>query len=137
MISGFSNMTRPPISYGNKHIGDGQLPVPFNIPNVLQNLLFADIDLIFDAKQRDVMEALRFSYNSLEKMQQRYAQKENDIVSKMIQNPQDEKLQSKLEEVHLDRYEAYEQFKNMVETIAELLTREQYQKLLKFSGIKV
>jgi hypothetical protein len=133
MISGFGASRGPAFSHDIKHLGDGKLPVPFNIPNVLHNLLFENTGIEFDNKQKDVMEALRFSYNALQKMATRYAQKEQELLQKILKDPDNKQLKNEQEELQLEKFEAYNQFKDLVITIAELLTKEQYQTLMEFS----
>ena len=137
MISGFSSTNRNEIRATNSNTGGGNLPIPFNIPNVLYNLLHEDIGLVFDAKQRDIIEALRFSYKALGKMQEKYTLKEQDIMAKMLAEPDNDELKEIHEEIQLDVLQAHSQFKDLVIVISDLLTREQYQKLLKFSNINV
>lgn len=133
MISGFGTSGGPIFSRQTRHIGDGNLPVPFNIPTVLHNLLFEDVGIEFDRKQKDVMEALTFSYNALEKMGTRYAQKEQELLHKILKDPDNKQLKEEQEELQLEKFEAYNQFKDLVITISELLTKEQYEKLMEFS----
>jgi len=137
MISGFSSTNRNEIRATNSNTGGGNLRIPFNIPNVLYNLLHEDIGLVFDAKQRDIIEALRFSYKALGKMQEKYTLKEQDIMAKMLAEPDNDELKEIHEEIQLDVLQAHSQFKDLVIVISDLLTREQYQKLLKFSNINV
>jgi len=136
MISGFGSSRGPAFSHDIKHLGDGNLPVPFNIPNVLHNLLFEDTGIEFDNKQKDVIEAVRFSYNALQKMGVRYAQKEQKLLQKILKDPDNKALKEEQEELQLEKFEAYNQFKDLVITISELLTKEQYQKLMQFSQHK-
>jgi len=133
MISGFGTSRGPAFFQKTKHLGDGKLPVPFNIPNVLHNLLFEDVGIEFDNKQKDVMEALSFSYNALQKMGARYAQKEQELLRKILKDPDNKQLKEEQEELQLEKFEAYNQFKDLVITISKLLTKEQYQKLMEFS----
>jgi len=134
MISGFSTTQRH-VHGGYDSKNSGSLPVPFNIPNVLHNLLFEDVGIEFDAKQSDVMETLRFSQAALVRMQQKYAQKEQELVAKMLRDSDNKKYKEEYEEMQLDRFEANSYFKELVVVISDLLTREQYAKLLDFSNI--
>lgn len=111
------------------------LPVPFNIPNVLCNLLFEEIDLEFDNKQKDLIEALTFSYKALGIMQKKYALKEQELRVQMQEDPGNIELKKLYEEIQLDTMMANHQFKDLVGVVSESLTREQYQILMKFSGI--
>jgi len=133
MIRGFGSSRGPAFFQETVHLGDGSLPVPFNIPNILHNLLFADINIKFDAKQEDVMHALRFSYTALQKVGVRYAQKEQELLEKLIADPDSKELKEEQEELQLEKFEAYNQFKDLVITISELLTPQQYQQLMQFS----
>ncbi|MBN2816424.1 MAG: hypothetical protein JXQ67_07040 [Campylobacterales bacterium] len=111
------------------------LPVPFNIPNVLNNLLFEEIGIEFNRMQKDMLETLRFSYNALMKMQSSYIAKTEEFTSKLIKNPDDEQLRKEHQELQLDMLQAQAQFKDIVVAMSELLQREQYEKLLEFSNI--
>jgi len=133
MISGFGSSRGPTFSHDIKHLGDGNLPVPFNMPRVLHNLLFEETGIEFNAKQKDIMEALRYSYHALQKMGMRYAQKEQELLEKMLQNPDSQEIKEAQEELQLEKFEAYNQFKDLVIIISELLTKEQYQKLMEFT----
>jgi len=115
----------------------GGLPVPFNIPNVLHNLLFEDIDLSFDAKQKDLIEALAYSYKALDRMQTRYALKEQKLLTLIQEDAGNMGLKEAYEDLQLDEMIANHHFKDLVTVVSEALTREQYQKLMKFSGINV
>lgn len=134
MISGFSSAPR-------HHIGGydsgkaGGLPIPFNLPGVLHNLLFEDVGLEFTNKQKDMLETLRFSQNSLVKLQQDYALKGQELVSKMIREPENASYKKEYDEMQLDMLDANQQFKELVIVISDLLTREQYAKLMEFSNI--
>ena len=61
MITGFSSTSRGDGSLSSHHLSGGGLPVPFNIPLVLHNLLFEKTGIEFNAKQSDMIETLRFS----------------------------------------------------------------------------
>ncbi len=135
MISGFSSMLRH--SYGSYSHHLGSLPVPFNIPKVLYNLLFKDIDLEFDAKQSDIVEALRFSYKALLRMQEIYAPKEQEAVANMLRNPNNIKFKEEYDQIKLDELQANQHFKELVVVLSDLLSREQYAELLEFSNIKI
>lgn len=136
MISGFSSAQRPSYgAYDSSH--DGNLPVPFNIPMVLYNLLFEDIDLKFDAKQSDMLEALRFSYKALFKLQEISALKEQEVIANMLRNPDNIKYKEEHNQIQLDLLQANQHFKELVIVMSDLLTREQYAKLLKFCNINI
>lgn len=136
MISGFS--TTPRHVYGSNNFRYyGGLPVPFNIPNVLHNLLFEDVGLEFDAKQSDMIDAVSFSYKALLRMQQIYAPKEQEAVVNMLKNPDNLKLKEEHDKIQFDVLLANQHFKDLVVVLSELLTRDQYAKLLEFSNIKL
>jgi hypothetical protein len=135
MISGFGGGARVGHIHPTSMHFASNLPVPFNMPQVLYNLIFEDVGIEFDAKQKDVLEALRFSYNSLVKLQISYAQKTQDLAQKIQNNPDDTSLKAEQEDMRLDMLQANYQFKDMVATISDMLKREQYEKLLAFSGI--
>jgi len=111
------------------------LPVPFNIPNVLHNLLFEDMGIEFTLMQKDMLETLRFSYSALLKMQKAYSSQDAQFRHQLIQNPDDQTLKDAHEELQLDMLQAQAQFKDIVVAMSELMQREQYQKLLEFSNI--
>ena len=135
MITGFSNTTGSDTVTASRHLGSGALPVPFNMPGVLYNLLFSELDLHFDKKQSDVIEALRYSYKALHKIQEEYVQNEQNLVAKMIQEPDNQNLKSQYENLQIDRIQAENDFKKLVEAISLLLRKEQYYQLLDYSDI--
>jgi hypothetical protein len=135
MISGFGGGTR--VTYVNRnpsHALSG-LPVPFNIPNVLHNLIFEDIGIEFTPMQKDMLETLRFSYNALIKLQASHTQKEKELREKILKESDNIALKEEQEEMKLDMLQATHQFKDIVAAMADLLKREQYEQLLKFSNI--
>ena len=136
MISGFSGGGGSSYTSQQAHLSGG-FPVPFNLPNVLHNLLYADIDFAFDSKQQDLHTMLKFSYESLQKMLQQATAQEHEIRQKILQNPQNTALTEQLQEIALERMQATQDFKELLETMAELLTKEQYEKLLKISNLPV
>ena len=113
------------------------LPVPFNLPSVLHNLLFEDIELELDKKQEDMLEMMKFSYMSLGKLQQKYAEEESKLKSKIFEEPDNMELKSEIQDIHLDRQQANFDFKNIVILMSDMLDREQLKKLLKFSNINI
>ena len=135
MISGFGGGTRLNHAIHDTLHMASNLPVPFNIPKVLYNLLYEDTGIVFDEKQQDVLEALRFSYVSLQKLQSAHAQKREEIQAQMLQDLDNKELKEELEDMKLDMLSANHQFKDMVITISDMLKRQQYEKLLAFSGI--
>ena len=137
MISGFGGSSRGEIVSFSRHQDGGNLPVPFNIPNVLYKLLYEDIGIEFDAKQQDLLTSLQFSYKALGKMENKYAQFEQDVRAKILQEPDNKKYVKDLEELQLERFEANQHFKELVIVLSELLDRDQYEKLLKYCNIPV
>ena len=135
MMRGLGNSSRIVQSHSSHH--SGGLPVPFNLPNVLHNLLFEEIELEFDSKQQDLIEALTFSYNALGKMQSKYALKDQELRAGMLEDPGNIELKKLYEEMQLDIMMANHQFKDLVTIVSDSLNRDQYQKLLKFSNINI
>ena len=136
MISGFGGSSRMFDHLEQRHMGGG-FPVPFNLPNVLHNLLYKEDLLELDAKQKDLHTALRFSYESLDIMLKKYAQMEIEYKTKLLQESQNKDLIAQLENIELDKMDAIQHFKEILEAMAELLTKEQYGKLLKASNLPV
>lgn len=135
MISGFSGKSNNDGYIHSKSNSASNLPVPFNIPAVLHNLLFAEIDLDLDNKQADLKEALLFSYKALSRIEERYAKKEQEIRRKIFEEPDNMSHKDALEEISTDKYEGYHHFKDLVSAMAEMLSKKQYAKLLEFSNI--
>lgn len=136
MISGFSNVSSGSSQSHHQHLSSG-FPVPFNLPNVLRNLLYENIDLQLDNKQKDIHTALHFSYEALQKMLEKYTQEEHEYNSKLMQEPDNKELVEKIENIKLEKMDAVQDFKHILETMAEALNKEQYGKLLKASGLPV
>jgi|GEM_PF-3043188 len=135
MISGFGGGTRVNyVHHDSKHTTSG-LPVPFNMPNVLHNLLYEETGIVFDLKQKDMLETLRFSHNALIKFQSTQEQRKQEIHKEILHSSNSKELKDELEEMHLDLLQATYQFKDIVNAMADLLKREQYEQLLKFSNI--
>jgi len=137
MIRGFGGGSRNDAFIHSRHVGGGNLPIPFNIPNVLYNLLFEDLGLEFTRKQQDMIDAVSFSYKAVGRMEQKYAQEEQELMQKMIKSSDDKSLKSSLEELHINRFQANQHFKELVIVLSELLDKDQYGKLMSFSGIPV
>ena len=135
MISGFGSSARGTSVLHAHHTGNGGLPIPFNIPIVLHNLLFEETGIEYDAKQKDILETIVFSFHSLERMNQKYGPKEQELKSKLFHDPDNEKLKEEMEELRLDFFEANHHFKDLVIVISDMLTRDQYTQLLEFSNI--
>lgn len=135
MISGFGGGTRVGYVHRDSPRDMSTLPVPFNIPNVLHNLLFEDIGLEFDSKQKDMIETLRFSYDALLKLQEKHRTKGQELLSKIMDEPDNMALKEQQSDMQLDMLLANQQFKEIVTVMSDLLKREQYEALLKFSNI--
>ena len=110
------------------------LPVPFNLPNVLYALLFEDIGIEFTNKQEDLLEALRFSYNALIRMQQKYAPIEQRLRFEMLKN-NDSSLKAEYEELQANRLQANSHFKGLVVAMSDLMDKEQFTKLLEYCNL--
>lgn len=137
MISGFGGGARVgPVHVEAVHFASN-LPVPFNIPKVLHNLLFEDTGIEFDSKQEDMIHTLRFSYNSLLKLEKNHAQQQELLLQKLYENPNDFATKAALDEMRLDMLQAKYHFKDLVTVMSDLLKREQYEQLLAFSNIGV
>ncbi len=135
MISGFGGSSVNSDYHHSRVKYSSNLPVPFNMPNVLHNLLFEDVGLGLNAKQDDLKETLVFSSKALTKMEERYAKSEREARAKILQEPDNKDYVKELEEIQLDRLEAHAHFKDLVTVMSDLLVREQYTKLLEFSGL--
>ncbi len=121
----------------SRHQGGGNLPVPFNIPNVLYKLLYDDIGIDFDVKQQDLITTLQFAYKALGKMEHRYTELEQEIRAKILHEPDNEKYTQELEKMQVERFEGNQHFKELVIVLSELLNKDQYEKLLKYCNIPV
>ncbi len=135
MISGFGGGSRNNNTLPAHHLSGGGLPIPFNIPNVLNNLLFEDTGILFDTKQQDMIDTLKFSTNALIKFNEKHALLEEELRRKLFDNPNDEELKKESSLLQLEFYEANHQYIDLVTVFSDMLSREQYAKLLKFSNI--
>ena len=137
MISGFGGSTS---SYHHHYFNTTHardLPVPFNIAKVLHNLLYEDIGVEFDAKEKDLLDLLRFSFESLAKFEYESSKKEADLKSKIFSEPDNMDIKDEYQDIVLDRQHAHYDFKNLVVLMSDMLNREQFEKLLKFSNIAI
>lgn len=127
MISGFSNMQG---GGGNGHAfsGANSLPVPFNIPKVLEALLDPDTALQFTAKQEDMITALRFAHHARAKMLQRLAQEESRLKALMLEG--DLIAKARYDDIMLEKLQGFEHYLELIEGVASLLEPEQYKQLL-------
>jgi len=137
MISGFGGGSRGESNVVSHHLSGGGLPVPFNIPKVLHNLLFEEIGIEFDAKQNDMLETLRFSSHALNRMNEKYNPKVQELKNMLFKHPDNLELKREQEELQMDFFEANQHFKELVIVLSEILSREQYAVLLKYSNIPV
>lgn len=137
MISGFGGGVRvAPTNVDSVHFASN-LPVPFNIPKVLHNLLFEETGITFDAKQQDMLETLRFSYDALLRLEENHAKKSETLRLKLLETPDDLEIKASFEELRLDMLQAKFQFKELLGVMSELMKRSQYEQLLAFSKIGV
>ena len=136
MISGYSNVYSSSQRAEHTHISSS-FPVPFNIPSVLHTLLYGDVDLDLNDQQKDLLDTLRFSYEALQKLNEKFLLKQQEYTQKLMQNPDDKETKHLMEESKLEMYDASNQLKMLVEAMAEMLTKEQYAKLLQAVGIEV
>lgn len=135
MISGFGGSSRSDGNLASHHLSGGGLPVPFNIPLVLHNLLFEEIGIEFDSRQLDMLETLRFSSYALSRMNEKYGPRAQELKSKLFSDPDNRVLIEEQEQLQLDFFEAHQHFKELVIVLADILSREQYGKLLEYSNI--
>ena len=136
MISGFSGGGGSSYTSQQAHLSGGFV-VPFNLPNVLHNLLYADIEFAFSAKQQDLHTMLKFSYESLQNLLQQSATEEQKLSQEILRSPDDVELTHRLQEIRLERMQATQDFKELLDVMAKLLTKEQYEKLLRASNLPV
>ncbi|MFT7860565.1 MAG: hypothetical protein ABXS93_06485 [Sulfurimonas sp.] len=136
MISGFNNVSSSSTQPHHQHLSSN-FPIPFNLPNVLHKFLYEDIDLQLDNKQTDIQTALRVSYEALQKTLEIYAQKEHEYKNNLLEKPNDKESIEKIEDIGLERMNAIQDFKYLLEAMSEALTKEQYGKLLKASNLPV
>ena len=134
MISGFSNA---PTSHLYNHLAfDSSMPMPFKIPAVLQALLDPEIDLDYTPKQSDLIEALRFSFQAKAKMLDKVGRHEAEIVQKMTHEGEDTaKLKEEYDDIQTEKLEANEMFFDLINALADLLDKSQYERLLQYAGI--
>ncbi len=138
MIAGFGNSSAgSTFHHALNHKNTLSLPVPFNIPKVLHNLIFEEIELDLDAKQKDLLEALRFSYLALLDLDKEFATKQADLKKQILKEPDNINLKDEYDEIRLDKQEANYDFKSLVEVILEVLEKKQIEALLRFSNILV
>ena len=137
MIAGFGGGARYQAQHSFSVAHTHALPIPFNIPKVLHNILFEELDLDLNNKQKDIIEAVRFSYTSLLKVQKIYGQKEAELKSRMFSESDNIELKRDYQDIVLDSQQANYDFKSLVTTMSDMLVREQFEKLLKFSNIPV
>jgi len=137
MITGFGSGARGDGSLTSHHLSGGGLPVPFNIPKVLHNLLYEDTGVEFDPKQMDMIETLRFSTHALSRMNEKYGPRAQELKSQLFGDPDNKELIAEQELLQLDFFEAHQHFKELVIVLSDMLSRQQYAKLLEYSNIQV
>ncbi len=135
MIAGFGSSSGSNVEhyFSKKHTLS--LPMPFNIPRVLHNLLFEDTAIEFDAKQKDMLEALRFSYIALGKLGEQYELQKSKLKEQILAEPDNTEIKHELEDLKLDKQQANYDFRNLTEIMLELLQKEQIEALLRFSKV--
>lgn len=135
MISGFSNSP----THLFEHLSfDSSMPMPFKIPAVMQVLLNPEIDLDYTAKQKDLIEAIRFSVNAKVKMFQKVGVRENELRQLMLQEGQNTAaLKEEYDEIQTEKIEASEIFFDLINALADLLEPYQYESLLQKAGINL
>ncbi len=136
MISGFGASYATAHAHAHSSL-EGNFPIPFNLPNVLSTLLFSDLDLNLDTKQKDILENLRFSHQARSKMLEKISIKEQELMQLMLTNDPDGKARKEHEDLQFDKFQGSETFIDLVNVMADLLTREQNEKLLNAVGIKL
>ena len=134
MISGFSNASTSHLY--NHFAFDSSMPMPFKIPIVLKTLLDPEINLNYTLKQLDLIEALRFSFHAKAKMLEKVAQHESKLLHQMTQEGQDTaRLKEEYDNIQTEKMEANEIFFDLINALADLLDKSQYEMLLKHAGI--
>jgi len=136
MISGFSNASNSHVVHHLAH--DSAMPMPFKIPIVLETLLDEDLDLDYDQKQKDLLDALRYSFNARVAMIKKVSIRESELLHQMTQAGQDtEKLKDEYADLQTDKMQASEMFFDIMNTFADLLNAQQYEKLLQAAGVSI
>lgn len=136
MISGFGASYAEQHSHTHSSL-EGSLPLPFNLPNVLNTLLFTDIDLNLDNKQKDILDNLKFAYNSRVKMLERIERREQELMQMMLNGDPEGKARQEHADLQFDKFQGSEAFIDLVNIMADLLTKEQNTKLLEAVGIQL
>ncbi|MEA2072546.1 MAG: hypothetical protein U9O86_03095 [Campylobacterota bacterium] len=60
---------------------------------------------------------------------------EDDLRTKLFHDPDNEELKEEFAQLQLDFYEANHHYIDLVTVLSDMLSKEQYAKLLKFSNI--
>ena len=135
-MQGFSNTTNPHL---HNHLSlDSAMPMPFKIPIVLQTFLNPEIELDFTNKQKDLVEALRFSMNAKNRLFSDLAVEEQTLIEKMTHEGEDTQgLKDSYSELQTKKLEASEICFDLINALADDLSADQYQKLLALSNISL
>jgi len=135
-MQGFSNTTNPHL---HNHLSlDSSMPMPFKIPIVLQTFLNPEIELDFTNKQKDLVEALRFSMNAKNRLFSDLAVEEQTLIEKMTHEGEDTQgLKDSYSELQTKKLEASEICFDLINALADDLSADQYQKLLALSNISL
>jgi len=137
MIQGFSNAA--PLHDAHTHLEfDAAMPMPFKIPAVLTLLLAEETDLDFTNKQKDLIEALRFSLKAKNSLFEKMQHEESALLEKMQHEGEDTHLlKIEYQEIQTHKMEASEIFFDLINTMADELDAQQYKKLLALAGISL
>ena len=135
-MQGFSNTANPHL---HNHLSlDSSMPMPFKIPIVLQTFLNPEIELDFTNKQKDLVEALRFSMNAKNRLFSNLAVEEQTLIEKMTHEGEDTQgLKDSYSELQTKKLEASEICFDLINALADDLSADQYQKLLALSNISL
>jgi len=135
-MQGFSNTTNPHL---HNHLSlDSSMPMPFKIPIVLQTFLNPEIELDFTNKQKDLVEALRFSMNAKNRLFSDLAVEEQTLIEKMTHEGEDTQgLKDSYSALQTKKLEASEICFDLINALADDLSADQYQKLLALSNISL
>jgi len=136
MIRGFSSAAN--LHTFNHLAFDSAMPMPFKIPKVLETLLNPDIDIDYTNKQKDLIEALRFSMKAKAKLFNTVSIQESDLISEMTHEQKNtSKLKEQYNNLQTQKLEASEMIFDIINALEEELESSQYKKLLEISGINL
>ena len=98
------------------------------------SFIFEDIDDSLDLKMIDLRDLLRFTHKARDKALQGIYQKELEVKQKMFKGDQEAKIL--YDDLQFEKHQMSEDFKDLVEKIANALSSEQLAALLKKAGIE-